>query len=164
MIVNRYRKLVEEKLAVDAQLFDNVVKCEDIEANEQSESIVTLKASVGWFITVGSRPRESSFASSYKNTASSKTPSCADLRYDGCAPLSLAPVQRIKTQVPFILLEDIFVLQELQHPNIVKLRDHFLVSGKFTLVYESFLTDQNLQQYMAECDGKLASDLVVSYM
>jgi hypothetical protein len=47
MIANRYRRLVEEKLAVDVQLFDDVVKCEDTEANEQSESTVTLKASVG---------------------------------------------------------------------------------------------------------------------
>jgi hypothetical protein len=45
MIANRYRKLEGHKLAVDLQLFDDVILCEDIEANEQSESIVTLKVS-----------------------------------------------------------------------------------------------------------------------
>jgi hypothetical protein len=45
MIANRYRKLEEQNLKCDARLFDKVLKCEDTEAKQQSESIVTLKVS-----------------------------------------------------------------------------------------------------------------------
>jgi serine/threonine protein kinase len=62
------------------------------------------------------------------------------------------------------VLRELSVLRELQHPNIVKLRDCLLGSDRLTLVYEFVFADQNLQQYMAECDGKLASDLVMTYM
>jgi serine/threonine protein kinase len=74
-------------------------------------------------------------------------------------------VQRIKDEgLQSSVLRELPVLRELQHPNIVKLRDYYLVSDRLTLVYESFFADQNLQQYMAKCDGKLASDLIMSYM
>jgi serine/threonine protein kinase len=79
-----------------------------------------------------------------------------------CAPLPLMPMQRMK-EFPAVL-QELSVLQELQHPNIVKLRDCLLGSDKLTLVYEFVFADQNLQQYMVECNGKLASDLVMSYM
>jgi serine/threonine protein kinase len=79
-----------------------------------------------------------------------------------CAPLPLMPMQRMK-ELPAVLRE-LSVLRELQHPNIVKLRDCLLGSNKLTLVYEFVFADQNLQQYIDECDGKLASNLVMSYM
>jgi hypothetical protein len=45
MIANRYRKLEGQKLAVDFQLFDEVLKCIDTATEQQGDSTVTLKAS-----------------------------------------------------------------------------------------------------------------------
>eukprot|EP00953_Heterococcus_sp_UTEX-ZZ885_P018827 10514-Heterococcus_DN1.PRE.2 len=177
MIANRYRKLEGQKLAVDLQLFDDVIMCEDIEANEQSESIVTLKVSFSVSLQVEDSESRVAVVLIRIFKASSITRNARACNNDNnarmalsfaltccviCAPLPLMPIQRMK-EFPAVLRE-LSVLRELQHPNIVKLRDCLLGSDKLTLVYESFFTDQNLQQYMAECDGKLASNLVMSYM
>jgi serine/threonine protein kinase len=82
-----------------------------------------------------------------------------------CALSALSLVQRIQREgLPSAVLRELFVLRELQHPNIVKLMDCLLISERLTLVYEFVFADQDLKQYMAECGGIPASDLVMSYM
>jgi cyclin-dependent kinase len=82
-----------------------------------------------------------------------------------CALFTRTLVQRIQSEgLPSAVLLELPMLRELQHRNIVKLRDYLLVSKRLTLVYEFVFADRDLKQYMAECDGILASDLVMSYM
>jgi cyclin-dependent kinase 1 len=76
-------------------------------------------------------------------------------------------LQRIRTDledegVPSTALREISVLRELQHPNIVQLKDCVQSANRLFLVFE--FVDKDLKKYMDSCDGMLAPNLIKSYM
>ncbi|GBG25550.1 Cyclin-dependent kinase 1 [Hondaea fermentalgiana] len=66
--------------------------------------------------------------------------------------------------VPSTALREISLLKELEHPNIVRLRDveHQQSPARLYLVFEWL--DQDLRKYMDNMDGPMSPDLVRSYM
>jgi cyclin-dependent kinase 1 len=64
--------------------------------------------------------------------------------------------------VPSTALREISVLRELQHPNIVQLKDCVQSANRLFLVFE--FVDKDLKKYMDSCDGMLAPNLIKSYM
>uniref|UniRef100_A0A6S8BQS0 Cyclin-dependent kinase 2 homolog n=1 Tax=Aureoumbra lagunensis TaxID=44058 RepID=A0A6S8BQS0_9STRA len=63
--------------------------------------------------------------------------------------------------MPSTALREISLLKELQHPNIVELKDVLQSDGRLYLVFE-FL-DKDLKRYLDSVDGALKPKLVKSY-
>jgi cyclin-dependent kinase 1 len=66
-------------------------------------------------------------------------------------------LQRIRLEVedegiPSTALREISLLRELQHPNIVQLKDCIQAEGKLFLIFE--FVDRDLKKYMESCSGK----------
>lgn len=64
--------------------------------------------------------------------------------------------------IPSTALREISLLRELNHENIVKLKDCVQADGRLYLVFE-FL-DRDLKKYMESCNGLLPPLLVKSYL
>lgn len=64
--------------------------------------------------------------------------------------------------IPSTALREISLLRELEHDNIVQLKDCVQSEGKLYLVFE-FL-DRDLKKYMESCAGMLSPILVKSYL
>mmetsp|Transcript_10888 Transcript_10888/g.14175 ORF Transcript_10888/g.14175 Transcript_10888/m.14175 type:complete len:298 (-) Transcript_10888:198-1091(-) len=64
--------------------------------------------------------------------------------------------------IPSTALREISLLRELQHPNIVELKDCIQSDGRLYLVFE--FVDRDLKKYMESCTGQLDSMLVKSYL
>ena len=60
------------------------------------------------------------------------------------SPAFISPLK--KTQVPSTAIREISLLKELQHPNIVSLKDVLMQEAKLYLIFE-FLT-MDLKKYM----------------
>jgi len=79
----------------------------------------------------------------------------------------IVALKRIRLEVedegiPSTALREISLLRELQHPNIVELRDCVQSEGKLYLVFE-FL-EQDLKRYMDKVQSMLSPMLVKSYL
>ena len=62
------------------------------------------------------------------------------------SPAAIPPHERNQTQVPSTAIREISLLKELQHPNIVSLKDVLMQEAKLYLIFE-FLT-MDLKKYM----------------
>lgn len=79
----------------------------------------------------------------------------------------IVALKRIRLEVedegiPSTALREISLLRELEHDNIVQLKDCVQSEGKLYLVFE-FL-DRDLKKYMESCTGMLSPILVKSYL
>jgi serine/threonine protein kinase len=79
----------------------------------------------------------------------------------------IVALKRIRLEVedegiPSTALREISLLRELEHCNIVDLKDCVQEDGKLYLVFE-FL-DKDLKKYMESCTGPLSKALVKSYL
>ena len=79
----------------------------------------------------------------------------------------IVALKRIRLEVedegiPSTALREISLLRELEHDNIVQLKDCVQSEGKLYLVFE-FL-DRDLKKYMESCSGMLSPILVKSYL
>jgi cyclin-dependent kinase 1 len=79
----------------------------------------------------------------------------------------IVALKRIRLEVedegiPSTALREISLLRELNHENIVELKDCVQEDGKLYLVFE-FL-DRDLKKYMESCNGMLSPLLVKSYL
>ena len=147
--MERYKK-IEKNGSLGAGAYGVVYKANDLQTGE----IVALK--------VSTRARLPAPA----------TANCAPARR--CAhhpPRTPRPPdpnpQRIRLEVedegvPSTALREISLLRELEHPNIVKLKDCVQSDGKLYLVFE-FL-EKDLKKYMDHTHGYLEPMLVKSYM
>ena len=62
------------------------------------------------------------------------------------SPATISPHNKNQTQVPSTAIREISLLKELQHPNIVSLKDVLMQEAKLYLIFE-FLT-MDLKKYM----------------
>jgi len=79
----------------------------------------------------------------------------------------IVALKRIRLEVedegiPSTALREISLLRELQHPNIVELKDCVQSEGRLYLVFE-FL-DMDFKKYMDSCQGMLSPMLCKSYL
>jgi cyclin-dependent kinase 1 len=79
----------------------------------------------------------------------------------------IVALKRIRLEVedegiPSTALREISILRELDHINIVDLKDCIQEDGRLYLVFE-FL-EKDLKKYMESCNGLLGSNLVKSYL
>jgi len=64
--------------------------------------------------------------------------------------------------IPSTALREISILRELQHPNIVELKDCILNEGRIYLVFE--LVDQDLKKFLNSHSGHVDSNVQKSLM
>ncbi|CAM9736067.1 unnamed protein product [Scytosiphon promiscuus] len=79
----------------------------------------------------------------------------------------IVALKRIRLEVedegiPSTALREISLLRELQHPNIVELKDCVQSEGKLYLIFE--FVDRDLKKYMESTQGMLDPMLVKSYL
>ncbi|CAM9396076.1 unnamed protein product [Chrysoparadoxa australica] len=79
----------------------------------------------------------------------------------------IVALKRIRLEVedegiPSTALREISLLRELQHPNIVELKDCVQNEGKLYLIFE--FVDRDLKKYVESCSGMLDPMLVKSYL
>ena len=76
--------------------------------------------------------------------------------------LKKVPLRRLEDGIPNTALREIKALQQIEHPNVVKLYDVFSHGTGFVLVFEYMLSD--LSEVLRNYDDPLTQSQIKSYM